>query len=211
MSVADLGSQKIDTLINGKIKPKINEIFSDTTLTAQVTGTSVIFLKGNSFLIKNLRNSMFIAFVLIAIIMGTLFNNFRIVLISLVPNIIPLLTTAGIMGFFSIPLKPSTVLIFSIAFGISVDDSIHFLAKYYQTLHTSSFNTLEAITISLKETGTSMVYTSVVLFFGFIIFTASDFKGTVALGGLTSITLLVAMLTNLILLPTLLRTFDIRK
>ena len=130
------------------------------------------------------------------------------IIISLIPNMIPLLITAGIMGFFQIPLKPSTALIFSIAFGISVDDSIHFLAKYRQELFAHKFNVPLAVSKSLRETGASMIYTSIILFCGFVIFAASDFGGTIALGVLTSLTLLIAMLTNLTVLPSLLLKFD---
>ncbi|MBX2840424.1 MAG: MMPL family transporter, partial [Flammeovirgaceae bacterium] len=211
MKVADLGSIRMDTLVNQKIRPAIDSIFADTGNEVHVTGTTLLFIKGNHYLISNLRTSMIIAFFLIALIMGTLFKNFRMIIISLVPNMVPLIVTAGLMGFLNVPLKPSTVLVFSIAFGISVDDSIHFLAKYRQELVAHNFNVVKAISISLKETGTSMIYTSIVLFFGFVIFGASDFGGTVALGALTSTTLLIAMITNLILLPCLLRSFDITK
>jgi predicted RND superfamily exporter protein len=152
---------------------------------------------------------MVLAFVLIAAIMGALFRNFRIILISLIPNMIPLLMTAGLMGFLNVPLKPSTALVFSITFGIAVDDAIHFLAKYRQELLIHHFDISKAISVSIRETGSSMLYTSIVLFFGFVIFTASDFGGTIALGALTSTTLLIAMFTNLILLPCLLMSFDI--
>ena len=140
--------------------------------------------------------------------MAWMFRSARMVLISLVPNLIPLLITAGIMGFFEIPIKPSTILVFSIAFGISVDDTIHFLAKYRQELINTNWNIRDSVFRSLKETGVSMIYTSIVLFFGFFIFVASDFGGTVALGLLVSITLLVAMLSNLLLLPAFLLSLE---
>ncbi len=208
MKVADVGSQKMDSLVNRIIQPKIDSLFAGTETQVTVTGSTPIFIKGNKFLVDNLKISLLLAFVLIAIIMGILFGNIRMIVISLIPNVVPLVITAGIMGYFSIPLKPSTVLIFSIAFGISVDDSIHFLAKYRQELFANNFFVPVAISKSLKETGASMIYTSVILFAGFIIFAWSDFGGTIALGILTSITLLIAMCTNLILLPGLLLAFD---
>ncbi|MDW7690795.1 MMPL family transporter [Flammeovirgaceae bacterium SG7u.111] len=208
MKVADLGSIKMDTLVNQVLIPKIDSIMGDSELEAKITGTTLLFIKGNNYLIKNLRGSMLLAFVLIAAIMGSLFKSVRMIIISLIPNMIPLMITAALMGYFGIPLKPSTVLVFSIAFGISVDDSIHFLAKYRQELIAHKFDVPKAVSISLKETGTSMIYTSIVLFCGFVIFVASDFGGTISLGLLTSTTLLIAMLTNLILLPSLLLTFD---
>ena len=208
LKVADIGSLKMDSLINQVIQPKIDEIFGDTDMEVSVTGTTPLFIKGNKFLIRNLQYSLLLAFIVISIIMAMLFANFRMIVISLIPNIIPLMITAGIMGYFGIPLKPSTALIFSIVFGISVDDSIHYLAKYRMELFANNFYVPVAISKSLKETGASMIYTSIVLFAGFVIFAGSQFGGTVALGVLTSITLLIAMITNLILLPSMLMAFD---
>jgi predicted RND superfamily exporter protein len=208
LKIADIGSNKMDSLVNKVIKPRMNEIFADSKMDVQLTGTTLMFIKGNKFLIDNLIQSMIIAFIIIAIIMAMLFRNFTMIIISLIPNIIPLLVTAGLMGYFGIPLKPSTALVFSITFGISVDDSIHFLAKYRQELISNQFFVPIAISKSLRETGASMIYTSIILFFGFVIFGASEFGGTVALGVLTSITLLVAMITNLTLLPAMLIKFD---
>jgi uncharacterized protein len=208
LKIKDIGSTKMDSLINQVIRPKQEEIFGNTKLTASITGTTLLFIKGNSFLIDNLKMSFVLAFIIISIIMGVLFRNVRMIILSLVPNVIPLLMTAGLMGFMGIPLKPSTAIIFSIAFGISVDNAIHFLAKYRQELYANNFDVKKAIDLSMHETGTSMIYTAIVLFAGFVIFTASEFGGTVALGLLTSITLLIAMFTNLIVLPSLLITFD---
>ncbi|MFT6867697.1 MAG: putative RND superfamily exporter protein [Cyclobacteriaceae bacterium] len=208
LKMPDIGSIKMDSLVNDIITPKIDEIFGDTDMKVKVTGTVPLFIKGNKFLIDNLITSMIFAFIIIALIMAILFKNIRMIIISLIPNMIPLLITAGIMGYFGIPLKPSTALIFSIAFGISVDNSIHLLAKYRQELVQHNFFVPIAVSRSLRETGPSMIYTSIILFFGFVIFTASEFGGTIALGKLTSITLLIAMLTNLILLPSLLIQFD---
>ncbi len=140
--------------------------------------------------------------------MAVLFHSLRMVFVSLIPNLLPLLITAAVMGYLGIAIKPSTILIFSIAFGISVDDTIHYLAKYRQELHLHKLNLREASILALKETGVSMIYTSIVLFFGFGVFTASEFGGTVALGFLVSLTLLVAMASNLILLPSLILSFD---
>ena len=153
---------------------------------------------------ENLVWSLGLAILLIAVFMAYLFKNFRMIIISLIPNLLPLLITAGLMGFIGIPIKPSTILIFSIAFGISVDDTIHFLAKYRQELTESNWNIKRSVYNSVKETGLSMFYTSIVLFFGFSVFIVSNFGGTVALGSLVSITLLLAMMSNLLLLPSLL-------
>lgn len=208
MRIADIGSQKLDTLVQTVINPAIDSVFSKTDFEVYPTGTTLIFLKGNKFIINSLSQSLLIAFVLIAIIMALLFGSFRMILISMVPNMIPLLITGAIMGYFNFPLNPSTALIFSIAFGISVDDSIHYLAKYRQELFSNNFNVPKAVSISILETGTSMIYTSIILFFGFIIFVFSDFGGTISLGLLTSITLLFALITNLTFLPSLILSFD---
>ncbi len=208
LKIADVGSNMLDSLVSDVIAPKIDLIFRDTKMNVNMTGTTLMFIKGNKFLIKNLLTSIFIAFLIIAMIMAVLFRNVKMIIISLIPNMIPLLITAGIMGYFGIPLKPSTALIFSIAFGISVDDSIHFLAKYRQELFANKFNVSVAISKSIRETGSGMIYTSIILFCGFIIFVLSEFGGTVALGKLTSVTLLFAMLTNVVVLPALLLQFD---
>ncbi|MDO1448515.1 MMPL family transporter [Rhodocytophaga aerolata] len=211
VKIADMGSIKMDSLVKHEINPKLQATLAGTAMKAYVTGTTLLFIKGNDYLIKNLQSSLLIAFVLIACIMAILFKSPRMIIISLIPNIIPLLITGGLMGYFNIPLKPSTALIFSIAFGISVDDTIHFLAKYRQELLLHKLNVPKAVSASLFETGSSMIYTSIILFSGFIIFAGSDFGGTVALGFLTSSTLLCAMFTNLILLPSLLISFDTGK
>jgi predicted RND superfamily exporter protein len=208
LKMADIGSNKMHALIQDTIKPKLSEIFNGSDIIAYPTGTTLLFVKGNNFLIENLRMSLLIAFLLISGIMALLFRNGKMIILSLIPNIIPILITAGLMGFAGIPFKPSTAITFSIAFGISVDFSIHFLAKYRQELFSNNFFVPLAVTNSIREIGTSMVYTSMVLFAGFIIFAWSNFGGTIALGKLTSITLLIAMFTNLILLPALLLAFD---
>ena len=208
LKIADIGSIKMDELIENTIKPKIDDIFEGSKIKAYATGTTLLFVKGNKFLIENLRLSLLLAFLIIAGIMALLFGKFRIIIISLIPNLIPLLITAGIMGFAGIPFKLSTAITFSIAFGISVDYSIHFLAKYRQELFSHNFFVPLAVSKSIREIGASMVYTSIVLFAGFVIFVGSDFGGTIALGKLTSITLLIAMFTNMIVLPALLLAFD---
>lgn len=209
MKIADIGSVSMDSLIHQVIEPKIKRYLPEKEgFEVHITGTTPIFIKGNSYLIRNLKQSILLAFVLIAFIMGLLFRSVRMVLVSVVPNFIPLLITAGIMGWFGIPLKPSTALIFSIAFGIAVDDAIHYLARFRSELFSRRVSVREAVVVSLRETGQGMVYTSIILFFGFVIFVGSNFGGTVALGLLTSLTLFTAMFTNLILLPSLLLSFD---
>ncbi len=189
----------------------MKEIFvaeGEDTIITSITGTTKLFIKGNKFLVANLQESLLLAFVLITLSMVVLFANVRMIVISLIPNLLALMITAGLMGYFDIPLKASTALIFSITFGISVDNSIRFLAKYRQEILANNFRIPLAVTDSILETGKSIIYTSIVLFAGFIIFAFSDFGGTIALGVLTSTTLVISMFTNLILLPALILTFD---
>ena len=186
----------------------IYKIFPKDRYGVQITGKSLLFLKGTKYLINNLILSLSLAILLIALFMAFLFRSFKMILISLIPNLLPLIITAGVMGFTGIPLKPSTILVFSIAFGISVDDTIHFLAKYRQELIANGWKINKAVFAALRETGISMFYTSIVLFFGFSVFMSSNFGGTQALGGLVAVTLMMAMLANLILLPSLLISLE---
>ncbi|AYB31127.1 efflux RND transporter permease subunit [Chryseolinea soli] len=209
--IADIGSTRLDSLVHQVIEPRMKTIFTSTakdSVITTITGTSKIFIKGNKFLVANLQESLLLAFILITLSMAILFANVRMIIISLIPNLLALLITAGLMGYFHIPLKASTALIFSITFGISVDNSIRFLAKYRQEILANNFFIAKAVSDSILETGKSIMYTSVVLFAGFIIFAFSSFGGTIALGILTSVTLVISMFTNLILLPALIMTFD---
>jgi predicted RND superfamily exporter protein len=208
--MADVGSDKMNKLIN-ELEPQIDSIFNPKRYHVELTGSSIIFIKGTNYLVKNLRDSLILAVLLIALLMWGLFRGFRMILISLIPNIVPLIITAGIMGFAGIPLKPSTILIFSIAFGIASDQTIYFLTRYRQELRTTNWTISQIVSDTIKETGLSMIYVALILFFGFGIFTASSFGGTVALGLLLSITLLVALISNLTLLPALLLSLEKRK
>ena len=207
LRIKDLSATQMDDIM-ADLEPKISSIFDPEKYDVIITGTTKVLLTGTKYLLQNLFISLFLVIILISVFMAWMFSSYKMVLISLIPNLIPLLLTGAIMGFFGIALKPSTILVFSIAFGISVDDTIHFLAKYRQELILNKGLIKKSVFAALKETGVSMLYTSVVLFFGFFIFIASDFGGTVALGLLVSITLLIAMLSNLLLLPALLLTYE---
>lgn len=210
VQMADIGSLKMETLIN-ELRPRVDSIFPPDKYETIITGNSLIFLKGNNYMFKNLMESILLAIVLISIIMVTLFMSVRMILISILPSIIPLIITAGIMGFFNIPLKPSTILIFSIAFGMASDQTIYFLTKYRHEMRSNPVMSISnAVTLTIRETGVSMMYTAVILFFGFFIFSASSFGGTASLGKLLSITLLVAMCANIVLLPTFLLSLERR-
>ena len=203
----DIGTDKMQ-IIQERLKAVITKEFPADRYEVSLTGKALVFIKGTNYLIQNLVISLSLAILLIAIFMAWMFRSPQMIFISLIPNMLPLLITAGLMGFLSIPIKPSTILVFSIAFGISVDDTIHFLAKYRQELMANNWNIKPSVYAALRETGVSMFYTSIVLFFGFLVFTLSSFGGTIALGGLVSVTLLLAMVSNLLLLPSLLLTFE---
>jgi len=203
----DIGTDKMN-VIQERLRQIVEKEFPAELYNVSFTGKALVFLKGTNYLIGNLVFSLSLAIFLIALFMAWMFRSFRMILISIIPNMLPLLITAGLMGFFGIPIKPSTILVFSIAFGISVDDTIHFLAKYRQELIANNWKIRKSVYAALRETGVSMFYTSIVLFFGFLVFTVSSFGGTIALGGLVSITLLLAMVSNLLLLPSLLLTFE---
>jgi predicted RND superfamily exporter protein len=208
--MADIGSQRIQVLVN-ELKPKIDSIFPAEEYNLKLTGHSLVFLKSNDYLLKNLYESLAIEIILETLVALLLFRSFRIILLSKIPVLIPLVITAGVMGFLGINFKPTTILIFSIAFGISSDGTIYFLTKYRQELKVKGRSVPEAISITIRETGLSMIYTTIILFSGFAIFAASSFGGTVAMGILVSLTLLIAMITNLILLPAILLSIDKRR
>ena len=194
--------------IEERLNDEIKKIFPGDRYEVTLTGKAFLFQKGTSFLIRNLILSLALAIILISLFMAYMFRSFRMIVISLIPNLLPLLVTAGMMGYLGVPIKPSTILVFSIAFGISVDDTIHFLAKYRQELIANHWRIKKSIFAALRETGVSMFYTSIVLFFGFSVFITSNFGGTVALGALISGTLLLAMMANLLLLPVLLLSLE---
>jgi len=203
----DVDTERMEA-IEAKLQENIDKFFPSDRYDVYMTGSALLFLKGTKYLVKNLVLSLAFAIFLIALFMAYLFRSFRMIIISLIPNLLPLVVTAGVMGFAGVPIKPSTILVFSIAFGISVDDTIHFLAKYRQELIANKWRIQKSVYAALRETGVSMFYTSIVLFFGFSVFTISNFGGTVALGALVSATLLFAMLANLVLLPSLLLSLE---
>lgn len=204
--VADIGSTRMESLLN-ELKPKADSIFGKSAA-VRFTGHSPVFLKNNGYLLSNLLESLIIEIILITLLGLALFRSLRIILLSKLPVLIPLIVTAGVMGFADIRFKPSTILIFSIAFGITSDGTIYFLNKYRQELRKKGATASKAISGVISETGISMIYTNIILFFGFGIFAASDFGGTVALGILISLTLLLSLCTNLVLLPALLLSID---
>ena len=203
----DVETDKMER-IEEHLQEKIDKVFPAEKYNISMTGKALVFQKGTKYLVKNLAISLSLAIFLISLFMAYMFRSGRMIVVSLIPNLLPLLITAGLMGYLGVPIKPSTILVFSIAFGISVDDTIHFLAKYRQELQANQWKIKKSVYAALRETGVSMFYTSIVLFFGFSVFIISNFGGTVALGALVSVTLLFAMLSNLLLLPSLLLSLE---
>jgi predicted RND superfamily exporter protein len=203
INMADVGTKELPVIIHG-IKEKTDELFDSSKFKITFTGATITFLEGSAFIIHGLKESILWAFLFIALCMLYLFRSVRILICSLIPNVIPLIITAGIMGWAGVRLKPSTVLIFSVALGIAIDVTIRFLVNYKQELPLHNFDIKTTVSETINNTGLSILYTSLVLIAGFIIFCFSGFGGTQSLGWLTSITLFSASLTNLVLLPVLL-------
>jgi len=207
VSMADVGSKRLPLILDS-ISQRVDQLFDRNKYDVEMTGTSVTFLEGSRYIINGLKDSIIWAFVLIALCMLYLFRSVRILACSLIPNVIPLLITAGIMGWVGIPLKPSTVLVFSVALGIAIDITIRFLVNYKQELPANNYDMKQTVIETIHSTGISIIYTSLVLIAGFIIFCFSGFDGTKALGWLTSLTLITATFTNLVLLPAILISFS---
>jgi predicted RND superfamily exporter protein len=208
--MADVGSKRLDALLI-ELKPRIDSILSPKRFNVALTGSSIIFSKGTDYLLDHLFESIGLAIILISLLRLAQFKSLGIMFISLLPNIVPLIITAGLMGFFHIPLKPSTILIFTIAFGLASDQTIYFLTRYQQELTLTNYTVTKVVSDTIRETGVSMTHIALILFFGFGIFTASTFGGTVVLGLLLSITLIVALVFNLTLLPALMLWLDKKK
>lgn len=208
--MADIGSKKLDKVL-AELKPRIDSILSPKRFNVTLTGSSIIFSKGTDYMLHHLVESIALAIVLISLLRLAQFKSLGIMFISLLPNIVPLFITAGLMGYFGIALKPSTILIFTIAFGLASDQTIYFLTRYQQELKLTNYSVSKVISDTITETGVSMTHIALILFFGFGIFTASTFGGTVVLGLLLSITLIVALVFNLTLLPALMLWLDKNK
>ena len=209
VSMKDVGSARLPLILDS-VQTRAVQIFDSSKYSVQLTGTSVTFLEGTRFIINGLKESILWAFLLITLCMLYLFRSGRILLCSLLPNVIPLIITGGVMGWAGVPLKPSTVLVFSVALGIAIDITIRFLVNYKQQLRKDS-DPGETVVETIHSTGLSIIYTSIVLIAGFVIFCFSGFGGTKALGWLTSLTLVTATVANLVLLPALIISVYKRK
>lgn len=200
--IKDENGEKMEA-IEAQLRAKIDKLFPSPRYEVVITGKPSVFQKGTQYLLDNLLSSLLMAFALTAGLVAIMFRSFKMVLVSIIPNLLPLLMTAGLMGFLGIPLKPSTILVFGIAFGMSVDDTLRFLAQYRLELSRNDWKIKKSVFATFDDAGISMFYTSFVLFFGFSVFMLSSFGGTVALGGLVALTLSFGMLSNLVLLPSL--------
>ncbi len=209
LGVPDLGTQRMNALAD-TVRARTIALFPEDGFNVFITGNAIRVTRSGEKLVRNLIVSLAVALVVIALLMALLFRSMRLMIISLVPNVIPLLVVGGMMGYAGIALKPSTALIFSVAFGIAVDNSIHFLTKY-RLDRDAGLSKEEAIRATLRATGKAILLTSFVLMSGFLVFTLSSFGGTVNMGGLTALTLGVAMVANLLLLPALLYRFGPEK
>ena len=194
--------------IEEEIRKKADKLFPKERYNVIIIGKALVYQKGTGYLHDNLLSSLIFAFFLTALLIGFMFRSFKMILVSIIPNLLPLFLTAGLMGFLDIPLKPSTILVFGIAFGLSVDDTLRFLSQYREELKKNNWKIKKSVYATFNESGLSMFYTSIVLFFGFSVFMLSSFGGTIALGGLISLTLLFGMLSNLMLLPALVLTLN---
>jgi predicted RND superfamily exporter protein len=205
--MADVGTKEMNRLLE-KIRPQVDSIFPKENFNVKITGNSVIYARGTEFLIKHLLLSVLLAIGFISLLMALMFSSIRMIAVSMIPNIIPLIITAAIMGYTGVPIKPSTIIVFSIALGISVDNTIQYLSRYRHELKSTGNNIRVSTLNALHEAGFSMIYTSIVLVLGFSVFMVSSFGGTQALGLLVSTTLFIAMFFNMIVLPSLLLVLD---
>ncbi len=205
--IKDENGEKMEA-IEAQLRNKINKIFPSPRYEVVITGKASVFQKGTKYLLDNLLSSLIFAFLITAGLVAIMFRSIKMVLVSIIPNLLPLLMTAGLMGFLGIPLKPSTILVFGIAFGMSVDDTLRFLAQYRLELSRNEWKIKKSVFATFDDAGISMFYTSIVLFFGFSVFMLSSFGGTIALGGLVALTLFFGMLSNLVLLPSLVLTLN---
>lgn len=205
--IKDENGEKMES-IEAHIRNKVNKLFPSPRYEVIITGKPSVFQKGTNYLLDNLLSSLLFAFALTGGLVAIMFRSLKMVLVSIIPNLLPLIMTAGLMGFLGIPLKPSTLLVFGIAFGMSVDDTLRFLAQYRLELARNDWKIKKSVFATFNDAGISMFYTSIVLFFGFSVFMLSSFGGTVALGGLVALTLSFGMLSNLVLLPSLVLTLN---
>ncbi len=201
--LSDAGTDSIRH-VQDQIKSYITKNTDPSKVKFEITGTGIIFDKNTDYLRRNVINGVLLAFAGIGILMSVMFRNWRMVLISIVPNIIPLFVCAGIMGLLNIELDAPTSIIFGISYGIAVDDTIHFLSKFKIELN-KGYSIELAIKNTFEETGKAVMIMSVILLFGFLILMASPTAATFNIGLLTGVTLFSAVWPDMLLLPIMLR------
>ena len=197
--IKDAGSYRV-TQIRDSLSTYLQTKFPDSEIT--MTGSTILSADLNGKIVSSLFKSIGLAFVLISAIMAFLFKNVRMVFISLIPNVLPLIMVAGIMGFTGIDIKSSTAVIFTIAFGIAVDDSIHYMARLRVEMK-RGLTLDEALNIATRKTGKAIIVTSLILLAGFGTLLTSVFSSTVYMGLLVCLTVFGALLADLVLLPSL--------
>ena len=201
--ISDMGADSIRVLmddIDGWIVDNIDQ----SIISVRSTGTGLMVDKNGVYIRNSLLKGLLLALVIVSILMGFLFNSMRMLLIALVPNLIPLLFAAGLIGWLGIELDAGVSIIFAIVFGIAVDDTIHFLSRY-KLARVQGMNIEEALLTCYTETGKAIVITTIILFFGFLVLIFSDSLPTNTVGLLISVTLLTAVIFDLYLLPILIR------
>lgn len=203
--VKDIGAESIKSL-GQRIEGWIQNNIDSTIIRFKLTGTGLLIDKNAEYVRANLLKGIGFAILLIGSLMALLFLNFRMLIISLIPNIFPLLFGAAFLGFAGVELEAGISIIFSVIFGIAVDDSIHFLSKF-KLARQKGLNKEEALRITFLETGKPIVLTTVLLFFGFLIMLFSAHPTTATVGWLISITLVTALICDLFMLPVLIRWF----
>lgn len=203
--MTDVGSVRA-TALNDSLKAFIDQHIDPSLLQTRITGSAVMLDKNNEYVVSNMLQGLLIAFLVVAVLVGFIFRSLRMVVISLIPNIIPLLMIGGIMGFLGINMTVSISIIFTIAFGIAVDDTIHFLGKLKVELRKGK-SLPYAIKTTFISAGKAIIITSCILVAGFLTLVLSSFDATFYVGVFVSLTLVFALVADLLLLPVLILYF----
>jgi len=201
----DIGADNIRNL-GAEMDEWVGKNIDTSLMSVKRTGSGILVDKNAFYVRESLMKGLSIALVIISLLMGFLFKDFKMLLISIIPNVFPLFFAAGLMGYFGIEMEAGVAIVFAIIFGIAVDDTIHFLSKFKLSLRAGK-SIEESIHVTFKETGKAICLTSVILFFGFMIMLFSNNPPSVNIGFLISITLVSAVACDLLLLPILIRKF----
>ena len=195
----------IDSRRSAEIEKELNTYIASVIpegITAEVTGTAFLALRTNNYLVKNLLGSFLVALIIITFLMIVLFRSVKMAFISILPNIIPMMVMAAVLGFLQIPLRPATAMTFAVAFGIAVDDTLHYLIRYRMELSKQHYR--QANDSTMLGTGIAMMSTTAILSAGFLVLILSQFTPTIEFGMLSVITIVTALIGDLTFLPALL-------